>query len=191
MDVSGLTDSFLLSKWHRCGCERSFRQLVERYSDLVHHAAKAHGGDDTLTADAAQSTFILLARKAETLTDRSSLAGWLHITASHHARNALRSQRRESRKRWAWGQETMLSAGSSLHTHRLDLSRAFHRLSSQDREVLHLRYFRSLSVSEVAQFLRISTAAAQKRILRATERLRARIVEQQRCTPLLKQTQAA
>lgn len=191
MDASGPTDSYLLGEWHRCGCERSFRQLVERYSALVHHAAKTSGGDDALTADVAQATFILLARKADALLDRSTLAGWLHLTASHHARNAIRSRARESRKRKALRHEIVLSVASATPDHCPDLTQALNALSLQDRTALRLRYYRALSVNEVAQALHISTEAAQKRILRATERLRTKIVEQQRCTPLALHKHAA
>ena len=56
-------------------------------------------GDDALAADAAQLTFILLARKAGSLSGHTSLAGWLHVTAVRTSRDLIDKARRETRKR--------------------------------------------------------------------------------------------
>ena len=52
------------------------------------------------------------------------------------------------------------------------LQEALNRLDPLDREALALRHFEQLTVSEMAGVLRISGAAASKRLLRALQRLR-------------------
>jgi DNA-directed RNA polymerase specialized sigma24 family protein len=79
--------------------EPAFHALVARYAALVHMAAKRTSGDETLAAEASQLTFILLARKAKSLASRSSIAGWLHLTAMMQAKNLIRQNRRENHKR--------------------------------------------------------------------------------------------
>ena len=75
MQSSAPSDSELLADWLGHQRESAFHALVSRYVGLVHMAAKRTCGDETLSAEASQLTFILLARKAKSLTSRSSLAG--------------------------------------------------------------------------------------------------------------------
>ncbi|MEO5912700.1 MAG: sigma-70 family RNA polymerase sigma factor [Luteolibacter sp.] len=179
MSSSGPPDSELLAHWLANRREAAFHSLVDRYSGLVHSAAKRVCDDGALAADAAQLTFITLAIKANSLTSRSSLAGWLHVTAVMQAKNLLRHHQREIRKL------------QLLHTHmetpppdspadawkRLQpvLDNAIAALSANDREAILLRFYRSLSVPEIANKLGIATATAHKRLDRALVRLRHQI----------------
>lgn len=175
MNESGPDDPTLLIRWSRDHCERSFRALVERYAGLVHHAAKRRSGDETIAAEAAQATFILLARKAAALTGRTSLAGWLHVTAVHQSRNLERRQMRETRKRHLLGAQPEAGGDEAWAHMQPELDQAMAALSTPDREALLLRYYRALSVKEVAGVLGLTVEAAQKRLSRATERLRGRL----------------
>lgn len=170
------TDAELLSDWLERQREPAFHALVARYAGLVHMAAMRTGGDEALAAEASQLTFITLARKAKSLAARSSIAGWLHTTAVMQSKNLLRHHRRETRKR------QLLRTHMDTHPpeqpaeawKRMQpvLDEALASLSSSDRETLLLRFYRSLSVKEIAAALGIATDAAQKRLDRATERLR-------------------
>lgn len=178
MRESEQTDAELLADWLRYRSEPAFRQLVVRYAGLVHTAAKRTCGDETIAAETSQLVFILLARKAPSLASRTSLAGWLHLTAVMQARNLIRRSRRETRKR------NLLAAMESDPCHTSDdvwkdiqpvLDDALAALSEKDREALLLRFYRSLSIREIAATLGIATDAAQKRIDRATDRLRGKL----------------
>ena len=59
------SDAELLADWLRHKREPAFQAIVARYAGLVHTAAKRSCGDETLTAEASQLAFILLARKAK------------------------------------------------------------------------------------------------------------------------------
>src|SRR5690606_36796498 len=78
--------------------ERAFRSLVERYAALVHQASSRVCEEETLAAEASQLACITLARKASSVTGRSTLAGWLHVTTVMQTRNLLRQRKSESRK---------------------------------------------------------------------------------------------
>jgi RNA polymerase sigma factor (sigma-70 family) len=179
MPPSGPSDAELLADWFLSHREPAFHALVARYAGLVHMAAKRTCGDDTLAAEASQLTFITLARKAKSLTSRSSLAGWLHITAVMQAKNLLRHNQRENRKRQhlRTHMETDSQAAPADTWQRMQpvLDEALAALSSSDREALLLRFYRSLSVREIAASLGIATDAAQKRLDRATDRLRVQL----------------
>ncbi|RYD63068.1 MAG: sigma-70 family RNA polymerase sigma factor [Verrucomicrobiaceae bacterium] len=174
--MSEPSDAELLAKWLKQESDEAFRALTARYAGLVFMAARQTCRNETLAADAAQLTFITLARKGAALLDRDTLAGWLHRTAIFHSKNALQSQRNESRKRDEF--ETHFrntapdSAGESWEEIEPLLSESLEALPSKDRDALLLRFYRRLSLKEVAEAQLISAAAAQKRVDRAIERLR-------------------
>ncbi len=179
MENSAPSDSELLADWLGHHRETAFHALVSRYAGLVHSAAKRTSGDEALAAEASQLAFILLARKAKTLASRNSLAGWLHLTAVMQTKNLIRQNRRENHKR------QLLQANMEIHSpnHAGDgwkeiqpvLDGALASLSKNDHEAVLLRFYRSLSVREIGETLGIATDAAQKRIDRATERLRCKL----------------
>jgi RNA polymerase sigma factor (sigma-70 family) len=181
MQTTGPSDSDFLAEWLRDHREPAFHALVARYAGLVHMAAKRTTGDEALAAEASQLTFILLARKAKSLASRSSLAGWLHLTAVMQAKNLMRKNRREYRKR----QHLLTAMETHAQSHASDpwqemqpvLDEALAALSEKDREALLLRFYRSLTIREIAATLGIATDAAQKRIDRATERLRGKLAK--------------
>ena len=180
MEKSAPTDPELLTEWLGQHREAAFHALVARYAELVYATAKRScGGDDSLAAEASQLTFITLAQRAESLTTCASLGGWLHMTAVMQVRNLLRKSQRETRKRY------LLQAAmeTESHRHHADswqemqpvLEGALASFSAKDREALILRFYRSLTVREIAATLGIATDAAQKRIDRATDRLRSNL----------------
>ncbi|RYD17533.1 MAG: sigma-70 family RNA polymerase sigma factor, partial [Verrucomicrobiaceae bacterium] len=179
MDVSPATDTELLTAWVNGRSEVAFQALVGRYAGLVHMAARRTCGSDDLAAEVAQTVFILLAQKAKGLLSHTSLGGWLHVTAVMQAKNLLRKHQQESRKlqqlRTTMDTEANEQAREAWQEMQPVLDGALAALSEQDREAIVLRFYRSLSIREIAGTLGIASAAAQKRVDRATERLREKL----------------
>ncbi len=177
MENPAASDGDLLADWLGHRREPAFGALVSRYAGLVHAAARRVCGDEMLAAEASQLTFILLCRKAKSLTSRTSLAGWLHLTAVGQAKNLNRARRRESRKRdrLQAAMDTTPDARNFWREIQPVLDDALAALSASDREALLLRFYRSLTVREIGVTLGIAPAAAQKRIDRATKRLRGKL----------------
>jgi RNA polymerase sigma factor (sigma-70 family) len=172
------TDPDLLLAWTHQRDEAAFESLVRRHAHLVHRAAFRTSGDAGISADASQLVFTLLARKAGRLTHHPSLAGWLHLTAVHTTRDLLKKANREARKIHqfqATVETPSLTPDARSRDLQATLDPALAALSAKDRDVLLLRFYRALEVSEVARTLGIQTAAAQKRIDRALERLRRKL----------------
>ena len=176
MSENDSSDDALLKHWLATRSEVAFRALVGRYAGLVHMAAMRTCGDASLAAEASQNTFIALAEKAGALASRKSLAGWLHLTAVMQAKNLHRKQLRDTRKVDHFRQQMNTTAPeqAAIDWGRLSplLDEALSTLPAKDREALLLRFYRSLSIQDVAATLDIAHAAAQKRVNRATERLR-------------------
>lgn len=185
MHLSGRSDPDLLAEWLESGSETAFHSLVERYAGLVLMTARRTCSDQSLAAEASQLTFILLARKAKTLTSCPTLGGWLHRAALMNCRNLLRASRREERKRHhlqaVMNHTPPTATDAAPGTAGLwkevqpVLDQALAALSDRDREAILLRFYRSLSIREIAEILGIAVDAAQKRIDRATRRLRSQL----------------
>jgi RNA polymerase sigma factor (sigma-70 family) len=180
MNPAAPTDPELLADWLDHRREAAFRELVARYAGLVQMTARRTCGDDSLATEAAQLTFIALAQKARSLVSCAALGGWLHQTAMLQAKNLLRKSQREHRKRellqTAMETESPTPPPDAWQDLQPVLDDALAALSAKDREALLLRFYRSLSVKEIATTLGIATDAAQKRVDRATDRLRGKLV---------------
>jgi RNA polymerase sigma factor (sigma-70 family) len=171
--MSHLTDDQLLQRFAESRDAEAFDRLVQRHMGLVHATCRRETGDDALAEDAAQATFLVLARKAKALRDERSLASWLFATARLTARNLLREERRRKAR------EARATAGTerTMNTEEPEaieplLNEALGRLKPQDRQAVILRYLEGRSLAEVAVELNVAESAARMRIQRAIERLR-------------------
>jgi DNA-directed RNA polymerase specialized sigma24 family protein len=93
-------DHELLRQYAKARSEEAFAELVKRHVNLVYSTAlRQVRGDAHLAHDVAQNVFTDLARKASSLSNRESLAGWLyssvHFAASKIVRTETRRRERE------------------------------------------------------------------------------------------------
>ncbi len=117
------------------------------------------------------------------LSDRAVVAGWLHRTTRNLAAKAVRTEvRRRSREqeaaRWHAPEDPM--AWDELAP---QLDQALDQLEENDRDVLALRFLERRSAREIGAAMMLSEEAAQKRVSRALERLRAIFVERGLAVP--------
>jgi RNA polymerase sigma factor (sigma-70 family) len=147
------------------GSDWAFSHLVRRHINLVYGVClRRLNGDTAQAADVTQRVFIDLARKAAELPPDIILGGWLHrhasFTASKHVRSEVRRKQRE--------QESI-----AMHQLGPELDAALDELAADERDVLVLRFFEQRDLRSVGEVLGLSDDAAQKRVARALERLRA------------------
>ncbi|HEY3913800.1 MAG TPA: sigma-70 family RNA polymerase sigma factor, partial [Verrucomicrobiae bacterium] len=175
-----LTDSLkLLRDYADRGDEGAFRQLVEQYIDLVYSAAiRRVGGDASLAQDVTQAVFTDLARKASSLKVEM-LGGWLHRHTGFVASNMVRSeQRRQVREQEAAQMNAISDSPDSLWQQLAPvLDDTIESLDPSDRQAVLLRFFERHDFRHIGNALGISDDAAQKRVSRALEKLRALLTE--------------
>ena len=172
-----MDDRQLLEAYAKDRSEAAFAELVGIHLSWVYSVALRQVDEPHLADDVVQSVFVLLARKAGTLSPGTKLSGWLFRTVIHVAAHARRTeQRRRVRETTAATMSTHLQSPASgepvwqeLAPH---LDQAVAALSGADRSVILLRFYEKMPLRTVGARLGVSEEAAKKRVSRALERLR-------------------
>ncbi len=163
----------LVREFATSGSEAAFAGLVERHINLVYSVALRRLGNPHEAEEVAQVVFIILARKAGSLSPKTVLSGWLYQAAQLTAANFRRAQmRRQHREQEAFMQFTQESESHAWHQLSPFLADAMSRLRQKEREAIVLRFFEKRTVAEVAIALGLGVTAPQKRLKRATDKLR-------------------
>jgi RNA polymerase sigma factor (sigma-70 family) len=92
------SDARLLEQFVRCRDEDAFAALLARHGPMVLGACRRVLGDAHAAEDAAQATFLVLARRATAVRPPERLAAWLYGVARQVALKALRADARRRRR---------------------------------------------------------------------------------------------
>lgn len=168
-----MTDSQqLLLEYAADGSERAFRELVERYINMVYSTAlRLVGGDTQSAQDVTQTVFISLARKGRTLSSGVMLGGWLHQHTYYTATKAMRNERRrQAREREAVEMSNLQENSDWQHMAPI-LDEVITQLGSEDRTAILLRFFEQRDFRGVGAALGSNEDAARMRVNRALGKL--------------------
>jgi RNA polymerase sigma factor (sigma-70 family) len=167
-------DMELVREFAANNSDDAFAGLVRRHVNLVYSVALRRLGSAQEAEEVTQVVFIILARKAASLRSGTVLSGWLYQTAQLTAANSQRAALRRQRREQEAFMELAEPSGPDPSWRRLGplLEEAMSRLREKERDAVVLRFFENRSFAEVAAALGVQEAAAQKRVNRATEKLR-------------------
>jgi RNA polymerase sigma factor (sigma-70 family) len=172
----GMTeDTELLRQYTETGSEDAFTELVRRHLQLVYSAAlRQVRGDQSLAKDVAQTVFVDLARKAQSLAGRELLGGWLYNSTRLAAFNAMRvNQRRIIREQKAVAMQETAEQSDANGDLKLVLDEAMGKLDSAERNAVLLRFFQGKDLKEIGAALGVSEDAARMRVNRSLGKLHA------------------
>jgi RNA polymerase sigma factor (sigma-70 family) len=166
-------DADLLNAYVR-GDEQAFESLVKRYLRLAYSVALRRLKDASLAEEAAQSVFIILARKAKTLTSGVLLRAWLLKTTRFVCNDLLKSdRRRKDREEPLEFHFTELTESNSDDGQARELvEQALLSLPAVEQECVVARFYEGLSFKELGEILGISEDGAQKKVSRSLQKLR-------------------
>ncbi|MCX6956281.1 MAG: sigma-70 family RNA polymerase sigma factor, partial [Verrucomicrobia bacterium] len=169
-----MNDPELLRQYVVHGSHDAFAELVTRHLPLVYTAARRQVRSPDLAHDVAQTVFLDLAAQAPKLRADSSLPAWLFVATRRTAIDLLRREAsRVRREQAAMEVAVMKESPSPWRDIEPLLDEAIASLSAPDREALLARFFDRHSLAEISRRLNCSDDAAQKRVSRALDRLRA------------------
>lgn len=167
-------DHDLLRQYARGGSQAAFAELVRRHVNLVYSSAYRQVRSSALAEEIAQSVFIDLARNASRIESTTPLVAWLHLVTRRTAIDTIRREsRRQVREQTAAEIAAMKSPPSDWSGIEPLLDEAIESLSETDRAAILFRFFENKSLREIGASFGTSDDAAQKRVTRAVELLRA------------------
>ncbi|EEF61550.1 RNA polymerase sigma factor [Pedosphaera parvula] len=170
------SDMELVQEYATRHSEQAFETLVSRHVTLVYSSALRQVRDPHLAEEITQAVFIILSQKAGSLSPKAILPGWLYRTTRFTASKALQQQsRRQNREQEAYMQSTIEDTATEAAWQELSplLDETMAGLGQTDRDALVLRYLENKSLQEVGMALGMEERAAQKRVARGLEKLRA------------------
>ncbi len=162
----------------------AFEVLVDRHGPMVLDVCRNVLRDDHEAEDAFQATFLILARHGRSIRQRGSVGSWLFGVATRVASRAkLDAARRRARER-AFAQDVAARPPSNSHD---DAKAALHdeiaRLPEKYREPIVLCCLEGISYQAAAERLGCPVGTVSVRLMRARERLRARLVRRCEAVP--------
>src|SRR4051794_39057773 len=94
-DADGISDAALLARFAQDRDEAAFELLVWRHAGAVLRTCRGVLRDPHAAEDAAQATFLALARQAAAVGRRGTVAGWLFRVAHRIAARAARRREKQ------------------------------------------------------------------------------------------------
>lgn len=153
----------------RAGAEAAFEALYYRYRDWVVRLAYRITGQEADALDVLQETFAYLLKKLPRLTLTARMTTFLYPAVKHLSVRLARKRRRH-----APGDEglTEAQAPPAKQSSRAELATALGALPEAQREVVLMRFVDDMSLSEIAEALKVPIGTVKSRLHNALRTLR-------------------
>jgi RNA polymerase sigma factor (sigma-70 family) len=167
-------DMELVREYALTNSERAFAALVSRHINLVHSVAMRQVGDSHWAEDITQTVFLLLAKKAKSLSKDTVLSGWLCRTARFISADAIKAQRRRQFRETEVQMESALSESNPGSWRQIAplLEEALEALPEKEHDAVVLRFFEGKKLRELGLAMGTGEDAARMCVNRGLEKLR-------------------
>jgi RNA polymerase sigma-70 factor, ECF subfamily len=162
----------------RCqeGDYEPFRYLVERYQKraVAHGTAILFNRDDA--QDAVQEAFIDAFKAIGTFDTSRTFYQWFYVLL----RNRCYKMTAKRRPTESLDEALLLVSQPGTNETTIGLEKALHSLTSEEREIVCLKYFDGLSYDELATHLEIPKGTVMSRLFNARQRLQRKLIREQK-----------
>jgi RNA polymerase sigma factor (sigma-70 family) len=173
-----LTDRELLARFVADKDEAAFTVLIERHGPMVFGVCQRALRNAHDAEDACQATFLVFARKADSIRKSASLSSWLHGVACRIAANVKRERIRAKRREQRAAVPIEEACGSAnWHEMRTILDEEVAALPERFRGPLLLCYWEGRTRDEAALQLGMTAGKLHGLLERGRERLRDRLTK--------------
>ena len=171
------TDGDLLRAYLRANDQAAFQALVRRHGKMVLRICRGALGNMHDAEDAFQATFLVLARRANSIRKKESLASWLHGVAYRMALNARKvsARRRKHELQAKQTQSPDPALTVAWHELQLLLNEEIEHLPEYLRSPFVLCCLENKSHADAARELGIKETTIGMRLSRARKRLQERL----------------
>lgn len=152
---------------------KEYEHLVSKYLDCIYRIAVNGCKNHADAEDVVQNTFIKLLENDNGFDNEEHARKWLIRVAVNECHNFWRSPW----KRYTTSMEELQQEPIFSTPEKSSLYYAVKELPLKYRQVVHLYYFEDYSTKEIAEIVEISETAVQTRLLRARQKLRKRLKE--------------
>jgi len=162
----------------RAGDQSAFRFLHEQWNQrILRYCFALAGGNDTLAMDCVQATYLRIFKQMRPLPDEAALWHWIACAARSAAADLHRVGGRYRRALarfadWLHFGFGRLSEPPEENDLFAALDRALATLDDDERLLLEARYFRRVSLEQIARETGASIRAIEGRLARIRDRLR-------------------
>lgn len=150
----------------------SFERLADEHLERSYRLARVILGNRVDAEDAVHDAVVTAWRKWSTLRDPTRFQAWFGRIVVNTCRDRLRKSARRQERILALEVTTVApDEFGSIHE-RERMSRAFAALDPDHRVVLTLRYYRDLTVDDIAELIDVRPGTVKSRLHRAQSRMR-------------------
>ena len=151
-------------------------ELMEKYADSVLRMCYLYLKDYHLAEDVTQETFIRVMRNYDKFRRGSSIKTWIIQIAINLCKNQMKTW---WYKRQNFNDVPEISYDESYDgfMDRQELFNKINKLSPKHKEIILLYYYQEMSLSEIAEVLKLKLSAVKVRLFRAREQLKLNFME--------------
>ena len=152
-------------------CAMRLEELIDLYGDDILRLCLGYLGQRQLAEDAFQETFIKAWRAADSFRGQSSVKTWLSSIAVNTCRDMLRSGWFRMQRRSEPIEMLLDLTAPEAEWIESPVRTAILNLPGKYREVILLYYDQGMTISEIANLLRLSQNTVSTRLRRARKQL--------------------
>lgn len=166
--------------WRLClqGDRQAFEALYRKFYPVLFNYGKLFSQDPDFIRNCIQNFFVKLITKHTSLSETTSVSGYLLKAFRHTLYNELKSEQIRNDVFTGYTDEVKtVHAENVLNEDELTpnnilISAAFKKLSSKQQEILYLYYIRELTHEEIAVILNINYQSSKNLLFRSISKLR-------------------